>query len=176
MEQLTPQETSSALASGPGTVTVKDKTYLVEKTTTAQVFAMYEWGFQRARTQYNPFRELVEALAGLPVTPEQMAPLLTQAHQVKAAGEIPGELVTRCLRSTDGVAFQLWITTRKHHPDVTLEQLTAAIDESNRLDVYVQLDVATGANIVNKAMISAGFFPPPSPAANTGSSATVAIP
>lgn len=174
MNELTEQETSEQLASPPGTVTVAGTTYLVEKFNTAQVFALYEWGVEQAKKLYNPFKEVCDSLAGLPVTPEQTSQLLMQAHQVKMSGEVPGDLVTKCLRSKEGVAFCLWILTRKHHAELTLEQCNAKITDENRIDVYVQMDQASGANIVNKAVTSAGFFPPASGPANTGSSATAA--
>ena len=171
--ELTQEETNQALASAPGSVTVNGTTYLVEKQTTATVFTLYEWGLETARKQYNPFREVAESLkeletAGLAVSPEDKTALLTQAHRVKVSGEVPGDLITKCLRSREGVAFQLWVLTRKHHPELTCEECKGMVTEDNRLDVYVQLDVASGANIVNKAVTSAGFFLQASDAGNPG--------
>jgi hypothetical protein len=179
--ELTQEETNRALASAPGTVTVGDKTYLVDKFTTATVFSVYEWGTEAAHRAYNPFREVAEALkdletAGLAPAPEDRTALLAQAHRVKVAGEVPGDLITKCLRGREGVAFTLWVLTRNHHPELTYESCKGLITDDNRLDVYVQLDVASGANIVNKAVMSAGFFPQALPVANPGSSPTAAVP
>lgn len=160
---------NAALVSAPGTVTVDGRTYMVDKSTTAQIFSIYEWAVEQAAKMYNPFRDVTDALAGLPVTPEQTAALLTQAHQVKLAGEVPGNLITKCLRSNEGVAFQLWISARSNHADLTLEACNTLISDKNRVDIYVQLDKATGANILNKAMAEAGFTQPARPAENTGS-------
>ena len=161
-------DNSENVVSAPGTVNLGNQTYLVDKFTTASVFAVYEWGTEQAKKTYNPFKEVCDALEGLSVTPEQKAQLLGQAHQVKVAGEVPADQITKCLRSKEGVAFQLWILTRKHHPELTFEACKAAITDDNRLDVYVQLDVASGANIVNKAVIESGFFPQASLAKTTG--------
>ena len=155
--------------SAPGSVTVKGTTYLVDQFTTGSVFAVYDWAMERARKEYNPFKETMDAIAGLGVPPEQQTALLLQAQRVKQVGEVPEELITRVLRSREGAAFALWVLTRKYHPDVTLEQLTAYIDESNRIDVYVEIDRASGANAINAAMLRAGFFRPASPDDGTGS-------
>ena len=168
MEELTESEQASTLAGAPSPITVKGRVFLIEKSTTAQVFSIYEWALERAGREYNPFREVCDALKGLSITDDQKASLLMQAHRVKMAGEVPGDALTKCLRSKDGVAFQLWMLTRKHHADVTLEECGSLIDDTNRVDTYVAIDAASGANVVNKAMISAGFFPPP-PAPSTGS-------
>ena len=172
--ELTQAETNAALASAPAPVTIGDRTFLVDPFTTATVFSVYEWGMDAAHKAYSPFREVAESLRdlekeGLAVSADDKSSLLMQAHRVKIAGEVPGDLITKCLRSRDGVAFTLWTLTRAHHPELTLEAATGLITEANRIDVYVQLDKASGANIVNKAVLAAGFTPPASPTASAGS-------
>ena len=168
MVEMTAAETNATLAGAPGTVEVKGKTYLVDKTNTAQIFAFYEWALKVARKTYNPFRDVCDSLQGLPVSEEQKHALLLQAHSVKFSGDVPNSALTDALRSCAGVAFQFWILTRKHHPELTLEAANGMIDENNRIDVYADLDEASGANTINKALISAGFFPPAPPDSKAG--------
>ena len=109
--ELTQEETNAALASAPGTVNVNGTTYLVEKQTTATVFAQYEWGMETARKVYNPFREVAEALkdletSGLAVSADDKTALLTQAHRVKVAGEVPGEQVRHPRTEIPGRAYE----------------------------------------------------------------------
>lgn len=166
--ELTNEEKAKALASAPSPITIKDRTFLIEKTSTSQVFSIYEWAIERAIKGYNPFKEVCAALDGLPITDFQKSELLMQAHRVKMSGEVPSDSITKALRSKEGIAFQLWILARKQQPGLTLEDCGTLIDEDNRIDVYVALDEASGANIINKSLISAGFFPP-APPLNTGS-------
>ena len=99
---------------------------------------------------------------------------LLEASKMKLSGEVPGELITRILRSAEGVAFQLWALTRTHHADLRLVDCRQFVTDDNRIDVYVELDRASGANLVVKAVAGAGFFPPDSSQESTGSSATAA--
>jgi hypothetical protein len=165
---LTEQEKTEVLANAPRTIVLDGHTWLIERHTTASVFAVYEWAVERARA-WNPFREVLDALAGLPVTPEQTQALLVQAARIKAAGEVPADQVTRCLRTREGVAFQFWILARGECPSLTYERALSMITDENRIDAYVKLDEASGANQLNKAMISAGFFPPASAGERAGS-------
>ena len=172
--ELTQEETNAALASGPGTVTIGERTILVDKITSATVFSVYEWGSKRARKLYNPFREVTEALNGLPIDASDRTRLLQQAGTVKVSGDLPGDLITECVRSVEGVAFQLFLFSRTHHPELTCEECGRLVTEENRIDVYVQIDEATGANIVNKALLQAGFTVPASQDASAGKSPTAA--
>lgn len=161
-------ENETALAGAPGTVDIGGTVFLLDKLTTATVFALYEWGSEQARKLYNPYREVCEALDGLAVDPADKTRLLVQAQSVQASGEIPGDLITKCLRSREGVAFYLWVLTRRYHPTLTYAAAVELVTPENRLDLYCQLDAASGANVVNKAVMSAGFFPPASREENHG--------
>jgi|SRR5580700_1150334 hypothetical protein len=167
MEPLTDEEKAKTLAGAPSPITVKDRTFLVDKANTSQAFTINEWAIERVAKSYNPFKDVCDALKDLPVSDFQKCELLRQAHQVKMSGEIPIAEMSRCLRSKEGVAFQLFVFTRKHHAELTLEQCNDLVDESNRVDTYVAIDEACGGNTLNKAMISAGFFQP-APAQSTG--------
>jgi hypothetical protein len=176
-----PEPTNESLVSAPGSISVNGKTFLVDKHTRATAFSVYEWGSERARKLYNPFMEVAQALkelesAGLSVSEGQKSELLMQAHRVKVSGEVPGDDITRVMRSKEGVAFQLWVLTRKQHPEQTYEGCLGLITDDNRLDVYVDLDIASGANVINKAMIDAGFIQPDLEPAHIGSSSTVEVP
>lgn len=168
MQELTDAEKAATLAAAPAPITVKDRTFLVEKSNTVQVFTIYEWAVEQAAKGYNPFRDVCDSVKDLPITEFQKSELLAQAHRVKMSGEVPGDALTKCLRSKEGVAFQLFVLTRKNHAETTLEECNSLIDDSNRVDAYVAIDKASGANVINRAMISAGFFLP-EPGPNTGS-------
>jgi hypothetical protein len=174
--ELTEQEKSSALAGGPGTLQIGDTCFLIDHYTTALVFTVFEWAMEKARKSFNPVRETLDMLAGVDsVDPAAVKEMLVAAAAVKRSGELPGELITRCLRSREGVAMQLWALTRTHHADLSHEDCQRLVTEENRIDVYVGLDQASGANIILKAVVDSGFFPPASSPGSTGLSPTVGM-
>src|ERR1017187_862042 len=101
-------DSNAALASPPGTVTIGATTYLVDKLTTASAFAIYDRAMSEAQRLYNPFRELCDSLKGLDVSPADKSMLLAQAqqpHKEVTSGDVPASVVTKWLRSREGVAF-----------------------------------------------------------------------
>ena len=167
-------ETNTAIVSPPTLVRVKGQEFLCEKATTSMLFEIYDYAVVEARKRYNPFKEVCDSLAGLDVTPEQKESLLRQAHQVKLSGEVPPEDVTAFMKTAAGLAYQLWVLSRKNHPERTLTSIEGLIDDRDRIDLYVQLDAALGANLVAKLMKRSGFQPA-LPPASTGSSPTAAV-
>ena len=165
---------SSGLAGGPGTATIAGKTFLVDHYTNSLLFTVYEWAAEEARKRFNPIRELAEAMKGLDFPDGYCQAAFLDAAKLKISGDIPGELITRMLRTAEGVAFQLGRLTRTHHREMTLVDCRELVGEENRIDAYVELDRASGANIVVKVVAASGFFQPASSPANIGSSATAA--
>lgn len=50
---------------------------------------------------------------------------------VKDADDEPA-LARRGADTVEGVAFEVWLRCRRNHPDVTLAEITASIDDDNR--------------------------------------------
>jgi len=167
--ELTRDETNRAIAGSPAAITVSGETLLIDQYTTATVFAVYEWGLEQARAAWNPVGEIMAAMNGFDHAGRLCELAVAEAAKRKLDGEVPGELVTRCLRSKAGVAFQLFVLTRKHHPGLTYARCCELLTEENRIDVYCDLDRASGANLVTKAVADSGFFPPASTEATIGS-------
>lgn len=167
-DPLTTQEATAAVLSPPKLVRLGAQEYIVSKATPAQLFEIYDYAVTEARKLYNPFREVCSALDGLPVSEEQKTALLMRAHAVKLAGEVPPEDVSAFLKTPKGLAYYLWVLARGNHPGLQLEGIEEAIDDANRIDLFVQLDEASGANLVMKVMSAAGFFPQASAAESTG--------
>ena len=158
-----------ALISAPGTITLGGKTYLVAKPSERDVFAIFHQARKEAKKAYNPFREVNEALDGLEVPIESRTALLLQAHRVKISGEVPGDAATEWLTSPPGAAFYAWVLLRKQHPEVSLEAVRQTITDENCLDVFMELDEASGADMIHQAMEDSDFFRQRSPTF-TGSS------
>ncbi len=159
----TEQKSDEALISAPAPIVLGGTTYLVAKPTEKDVFSVFFNARKQAARLYNPFREVTDALEGLPVSEQQRTELLLQAHRVKVSGEVPSEALTAYLTGPKGCAFYAWILIRKNHPEVTLETIQAAITDDNCVAVFADLDEASGANLIHKALEDAGFFPRPSP-------------
>ena len=157
----------------PGSIEIGGRTLLVSCPTEKDIFAVLQYARKQVKRSYNPIKEAQEALAGIPgVTAEQQTAILLQAWKVKAAGEIPEDAVNDYITGKDGCAFYGWILTRKSHPEVTAEQWRAWVTDDNSIQVYADLDEASGVNLIKGSMADNPFFHPPL-TKNPGSSPTV---
>lgn len=148
------------LISPLGTIKLADKTLLVSKPTEKDIFSIFQNAKKQSKRLYNPFKETVDALAGLGISDEQMTAILLQSARVKNSGEVPIEVITDYLTSADGCAFYAFILIRKNHPDITLEELKKCINDDNCVMIYAELDEASGVNLIHKSIGESDFFPP----------------
>ena len=154
--------TNEATVSAPGTINLSGKTWLVEKPTEKDVFAVFMFAKKEAKRHYNPIRETLDALAGLTASEDAKTAVILQAHRVQVSGEVPEDAISDVLMGPKGCAFYAWILIRKSHPEVTLEQLQTLITEDNSVIVFAELDEASGANMIHRGFEESGFFPRPS--------------
>ena len=137
------------------------------------MFTLFFEAKRQAARAYNPLREVTEALEGLPVSEEAKTALLLQAHRVRISREVPPEAITEWLTSPAGCAFYGWLLIRVNHPGITLEHVRGHIDEQNCLAIFADLDEASGARLIMRAMEDSGLFRPAAAQSTaTGSSST----
>ena len=161
------------LASAPGTINLGGRTLLISKWTPADLYAAQDYARQAVRKSYNPFQEVAAAIDGLDLKEELRAQLYLQAHRVKVSGQIPDEAVDDFLKTCEGLAFQIFLLTRRNEPGLALESIRAWIGEGNRVDVFCALDEASGANLIARATADHPFFQSASSPAKAGSGSGV---
>lgn len=152
---------SEGLVSAPGTIQLGGKLYLCAKPTERDVFSVFFYAKKEAKKLFNPFREVIDSLSDLPVTEDQKKELLLQAGRVKSSGEVPYDAISNYLTSPSGAAFYAYVLLRKEQPEVKLEELRKLITEENVLDIFADLDEASGANLIHKTFSDTPFFPLP---------------
>jgi hypothetical protein len=146
------------LVSAQGTIILGGKTYLVSRPTEKDIFAVFSNAKKQAKKLYNPFKHVLDAIAGLEIPQETKNALLMQAGKVSSSGEIPEESISEYLTSPAGAAFFAFILIRKNHPEITLEEIQKHITEENHVVIFAELDEASGVNLIHKAFEDSSFF------------------
>lgn len=137
-------------ASGPGTIELGGKTYLVSKPTDSDIASIGDYVRKQAKKIYNPVKSLLEDLKDLPKDLQEVA--LKEAIRLKNDGEPPEQLLVDIMTSPLGARFLAYMLIRKNHPEVTLKDFETLITDDNCMEVYVDLDHASGMDKVKKGL------------------------
>jgi hypothetical protein len=133
---------ANELAAGaPGVLPLGGTDYLVAPATDKTGILVRNWVKGRLKT---PVQAVAEAVKHLP--PAVRAEAMRAAVAQQAGGsEVTEEAAREILLSLDGCRFLAWTHLKPPtNPGLTREQLDALITEDNYLDVFADLDRATG--------------------------------
>ena len=135
-------------AGGPGIVTLGGTDYLCAPVDDKKFFAMRAYVKSKLKT---PVQAVAEAVKDLP--PALRAEALKAAVAQQAGGsEVTEEAAHDIILSRDGCRFIAWLHMQPPlNPDLTREKLNELITDDTYLDVFGQLDDATGLSKLVKA-------------------------
>lgn len=163
------QRTADDQAAGaPGIVTLEGREYLVSPVTDATLVAVRNWA--RTQNRKSPQQLMLEALARLP--PDQAKaiaalPPVLRADAFKAIfpemapDELTEEEAQGLVVSLAGCRFIAWLHCKPPlNPDLSREKLEALITEDNYLDVFMQLNEATGLSKMARGAAGKSSGPP----------------
>ena len=141
-------------AGGPGIVTLGGTDYLCAPVTDAKLVAVRQW--TKKRRAKSPQQMMLEALAALPADKAKaiaaLPPALRDSALKAIFPEMPPDALTEeeaqeAIVSVEGCRFVAWLHLQPPmNPGLKREALDALITEDNFLDVYLQLNEATGLN------------------------------
>lgn len=125
-----------------GTVEVAGKVFTVSEMKFASEFRLglllrelYE------KKQGSPYKRLQPMLDEM--TPADRAEAVAAAARARIQNDLPGGDARELARQTkEGVALELWMRARKHHPGLKQEEVQAIITDVNCLDVLDDLTEA----------------------------------
>lgn len=146
--QLDPEEQNAACASAPEVIIINGIPLSIRKITERDCFALYNEAKREATKAFNPIREVVDALRGFDCPEEYRRELLQTAARLKCQRAIGDEDLTAWLLSAPGVAFRAWLLCDR---SISLEVLRGIITEENALDTFMEIDRASGSELVRKA-------------------------
>lgn len=141
----------SAVAGAPGVLVVKDAagqehTLLVNKPSATDLILMRKWVLAQPLPEGGAGQGLTsEELGGL--KPEERVLLIREYARAKGTRREPTEgEATQLVYSAPGVAMQVWLAARRHHPGLTKEAVAKLVTEANWEQVISDLDAAVGAD------------------------------
>lgn len=138
----------------PGTVKIGPTTYLAAQMTKGDFITL----LKHLRTSYrarvvSPMQAVAKHLDNLPEKYRDQA----IKHAVDAQGRAKGETaepelseLIPLMYEPEGAAVLAWISVRKNHPDVKLEDLACFIDADNVDELLAKLFLATGMDGLEK--------------------------
>lgn len=86
------------------------------------------------------------------IDPKYHEAVLKAAAAVQSGGAtITSEAATKVLTSAEGCRFLFWLCARPNHPDLTTAALAELITDDNAVEVFREVDDATGMSRVGKA-------------------------
>lgn len=147
-------QTANDLAAGaPGVITLGGVEYLVAPATDKTGILVRNYVKSKLKT---PIQAIADAVQGLPAA--LRAEVLKAAVSQQAGGsEVTEEAARDILLSVDGCRFLAWVHLKPPtNPELTREKLNALITEENYLDVFPELDKATGMSQLAKQAGAAG--------------------
>lgn len=138
MDQATANEHAGG---GPGVVTLDGVSYFAAPATEKTFFAVRSYVKSQLKT---PLAAVAAVFKDLP--PAMRAEAIKEAVAQQPGGsEVTAEASTEILVSLSGCRFLAWLHMKPPlNPDLTRAKLDALITEDNYLDVFLQLDEATG--------------------------------
>lgn len=143
-------------AGSPTTVEINGKTYIMEPLTLRD-FGTIEAEYMKQKP--NPLKAVAEAKDMLPE--EDYKELLAQAYKdATSANKATPDEVSGWLDTKDGVVFSCWLSLRKNHPELSLEDAEQAINHMGQQEMTrlaEQRDVASGLDeLGNSTGLSTG--------------------
>ena len=141
-------QTANDLAAGaPGVLTLGGTDYLVAPATDKTGILVRNYVKSKLKT---PIQAIADAVQGLPAA--LRAEVLRAAVAQQAGGsEVTEEGSREILLSVDGCRFLAWVHLKPPtNPELTRKQLDALVTEDNYLDVFPELDRATGMSQLAK--------------------------
>lgn len=146
------QTADEQAAGAPGVVTLGGVDYLCAPVTDAKLVAVRQW--TKKRRAKSPQQMMLETLAELPAEKAKAIAALPPALRADALKaifpEMPPDALTEeeaqeAIVSVEGCRFVAWLHLQPpSNPGLKREKLDSLITEDNFLDVYLQLNEATG--------------------------------
>ncbi len=140
------KNTSENIAAAPGTITLGERTFLVDQHSHADGMAIRKWLKKHVTPPLQMYAELVSDPHFKQLPEHVRDELAREAGQLKMRGETPltEGMIENMLMEPKHCRFFAWITLRKRHPDLQLEELTPLITEENAAVVCGDLLLASG--------------------------------
>jgi hypothetical protein len=136
---------NEAAAGGPGSIELAGRTYLVGQPNDQDFAAIRNR--LRANLQ-NPIQAIAEDLKYLPRQYHDAAIKAAVALKAGGGAELTESYIRERLIEPDGASFLGWLMIRKHHPEVTLEDIRPHFTAETTSQILAKLYEASGLEAV----------------------------
>lgn len=148
-----------SLVAAPGTIELDGTTYLVSSPTDSDIFMLMQYVTKIAKKSYKPVSEAALMLKGLTdISQTARDEIMLTAYKAGNSQEIPAERINEVMMSPVGCRFFAFILLKKNQPELKLEDLTKLITEDNWIEIFSELDEASGLRFIHKGLESSGFL------------------
>jgi hypothetical protein len=138
------------LSTAPGALKLGEEIFMISKGTDAMAMSVLEWALAKAKQTSSPLREVMKDLKDIPKEYHKI--ILEEATRAQASGAVSEVAVSQALFSLDGCSQYIWLASREHHPDLTLESIRDKVSKLDYKAVFFQIDEITQLTKLMKEM------------------------
>lgn len=144
-------------------ITLKGETFLLSPLTLKQGDTLRK--YLRSKIK-SPMQSVIKDLEG--IDPKYHEAVLAAAAGANAGGsKLTAEAIDDIILSPEGCRFLFWISANANHPNLKLSEVDALIDESDVMEVFMKISLASGLERLGKAESPDGSATPTNPAGST---------
>lgn len=146
------------LVAVPGVMELGGRDYLVSPPSDGDIFMLMQYVTKVAKKAYSPVKEAVEMCKGLDISKEAKDTIILEAYRSGNSKEVPAERINEVMMSPIGCRFFAFLLCKKEQSEIKMDHFKEIITEDNWVEVFSQLDTASGMDFIHSGIEASGFF------------------